>query len=116
MVQLRVDRDLDFSYEDANPYYASTAVGLDLTERLNKTWDVLGKAAWQSLAYRQFKQLGSTPKTDAGYGFGLGTGYRLGEALRLGVDAFYSTRRSVETARKYDGLRVGASVSYGLTQ
>ena len=36
--------------------------------------------------------------------------------MRLGVDAIYSMRRSVETVRQYDGLRVGASVSYGLTQ
>jgi hypothetical protein len=116
MVRLRVDRDLDFSYEAANPYYASTAVGLELTERLNKTWDVIGKADWNSLAYRQFDQIAAAPRTDVGRGFGLGTGYRLGETLRLGIEGFYSMRRSVETARQYDGLRVGASVSYGLAQ
>ena len=113
---LRVDRDLNFSYEDANPYYTATSVSLVVTERLNRTWDVVPRGAWQSLAYRQVKPLPVVGKTETGRGVGLGVGYRLGETLRLGLDAIYSMRRSIETARQYDGLRVGASVSYGLPQ
>ena len=115
-VRLRIGRDLDFSYEDANPYYTATSAELELTERLNRTWDVVGKGAWQTLAYRQVEPLPAVGRTETGRGYGLGVGYRLGETFRLGVDAIYSMRRSVEAARQYDGLRVGASVSYGLTQ
>jgi len=112
---VRVNRDLEFSYQDVSPYYAATVEGVDLTQRLNKTWDVVGKAEWQTLAYRQLAFVTDGIRTDVGRGYALGAGYRLGDTIRLGLDVGYSMRRSVETARQYDGLRVGASVSYGLT-
>ena len=115
-IHLKVDRDLNFSYLDATPYYAATSVGLDVTERITRTWDVLAQGVWQSLAYRQLKPLPAVAGADTGHGFGLGVGYRLNETIRLGLDAIYSTRQSAESARDYNGLRVGASVSYGITQ
>ena len=115
-IAVKIDRDLNFSYEDANPYYTATSAQVALTERLTRTWDVIARGAWQSLAYRQIDPLPVVGKTETGRGYGLGVGYRLGETLRLGIDAIYSMRRSIETARQYDGLRVGASVSYGIAQ
>jgi hypothetical protein len=115
-VRVRFDRDLNFSYQDATPYYTANSAELELTQRLTQTWDVVGKGVLQELAYRQLRPRPVVGMTETGRGVGFGVGYRLGETLRLGVEAMYSTRRSVETARQYDGLRVGASVSYGILQ
>ena len=115
-IEARLNRDLAFSYEDVNPYYALTDVNFALTERVTPSWDLVGRTGWQSLDYRQIQSLGSTARTDTGRLYGGGVGYRLGELLRLGLDVNYSVRRSQRTARQYDGLRVGASVSYGLPQ
>lgn len=115
--QVRVNRDLTFSYEPANPYYALTDVGFTITERITRTWDAVARAGWQSLDYRHVQSSAAVrERTDKGRQFGLGIGYRLGEAVRLGVDVNYLVRRSPESLREYDGLRVGASVSYGLSQ
>ena len=56
-------------------------------------------------------------KPDVGYIAGAGLGYRVGEILRLGVDANYYTRRSeIEGQRDYEGLRVFGSIVYGIQQ
>jgi len=49
--------------------------------------------------------------------YGAGIGYRVGEILRIGVDADYYQRTSEAlTQHNYEGFRVGASFSYGLPQ
>jgi hypothetical protein len=116
LVRLRLDRDLNFSYQDATPYYTANSAELELTQRLTQTWDVVGKGVFQELAYRQLRPLPTVGSTETGRGAGFGVGYWVGQTLRLSVEAMYSARRSGETARQYDGLRVGASVSYGILQ
>jgi Putative beta-barrel porin 2 len=116
LVRLRLDRDLNFSYQDATPYYTANSAELELTQRLTQTWDVVGKGVLQELAYRQLRPLPTVGSTETGRGAGFGVGYWVGQTLRLSVEAMYSARRSGETARQYDGLRVGASVSYGILQ
>jgi hypothetical protein len=116
-LHLRLARDLTYSYEAANPYYTLTDVTIEATERITRTWDTVGRAGWQSLDYRHNNaSAAAPPRTDTGTQYGVGIGYRLGESFRLGVDANYFVRRSVESFRQYDGLRVGASMSYGLSQ
>ena len=49
--------------------------------------------------------------------YGAGVGYRVGQTLRLGFDAVRYRRQSSDfVLREYDGLRFGASISYGLPQ
>jgi len=114
--QAQVHRDLAFSFEAANPYYALTDMSVAVTERITKAWDIIGRAGTQNLDYRQIQtSVVSTRRADKGRLYGLGGGYRLGEAVRLGLDVNYVVRRSPETIRQYEGFRVGATVSYGLS-
>jgi hypothetical protein len=115
---VRVGRDISYSYEVEQPYYTLTDLGLEVTERVTSVWDIVGRTAWQRLAYKTVTTSpNQTPRTDHGWQVGGGAGYRFGQTLRLGVDANYYQRESIEVdTRNYEGLRMGLSISYGLPQ
>jgi hypothetical protein len=116
-IGLKVSRDLEYSYQVEQPYYALTDTGLDVTERVTTTWDLVGRTSWQSLAYRNIATSTLPERTDHSWQAGGGVGYRLGQTFRIGLDANYYKRQVNDiAARNYKGLRVGASVSYGLPQ
>ena len=118
-LEVRLARDVNFSYQTEQPYYTLTDVGLRLTERLTYTWDVVLHGGRQVLGYRATTSstLASDPQQDTIFQYGGGIGYRLSNTFRLGVDSIYFLRRSSNVAlRDFEGLRIGASVSYGLPQ
>ncbi len=115
---LNVQRDITYSYEALQPFYALTDVGGDVTQRITRGWDVVIRGSRQSMAYKNVVTAVPLPKrTDRSWMGGGGIGYRVGETLRLGFDANYY-RRTVDLneTRNYEGLRLGASISYGLPQ
>ena len=116
--ELKVDRDVAFSFEALRPYYALFDTGLTVTQRVTRSWELVGSGARQTLAYRQLASLGDEDGgVDRGYTVGGGLGYLAGETLRLGVDANYYTRRAeFEGRRDYEGLRVFGSIRYGIRQ
>jgi hypothetical protein len=118
LVVARVGRDLAYSYQFINPYYALSDVALSVTERFGTSWDVIGRAGWQSMAYSTLDSSASAAdRTDKGRVFGGGVGYLLGDVLRIGFDANYYQRLApLAIGRDYQGLRMGASISYGSTQ
>jgi hypothetical protein len=89
-----------------------------LTQRLTDAWEVVGRGGLQTLEYQQFQSIRTAKlRTDTVRQYGAGVGYRLGQTLRLGFDAVRYRRQSSELAlREYEGLRFGASISYGLPQ
>ena len=120
---IQVERDVQFSYEQFQPYYILTGVTGTITRRLNPTWDLQARAGNQSLAYRNVVLPGdgsnsgiagsTTGRTDHVLYYGGGVGYRLGHDTRLGFNVDYYTRRSDVQINQYKGLRVGSSVTYG---
>ena len=116
-VGLHVLRDLSYSYLDATPYYALTDFGFDVTQRITYNWDVVARSSWQSMDYQALAGSSVAPPQDQSWSAGGGVGYRIGHTLRVGFDANYYRRDSqVSAGRDYDGLRAGASISYGLPQ
>ena len=115
---VRVARDLTFSYEVLQPYYTLTDTGLTVTQRITYKWDVIGRTSWQSLAYRNVTSaIALNERTDHSWQLGTGVGYRVGETLRIGIDAnYYQERRAGGGVPELRGLRFGASISYGLPQ
>jgi hypothetical protein len=110
----KVDRDITFSFEETTPYYTLTNTQLTIDQRIATVWDVVASGALQSLAYRGSRIALIADHTDTGRVVGLGLGYLVGETFRVGFDVNYYSRRSQLARRGYDGLRAGASVSYGL--
>ncbi len=117
-VLFNVSRDLAYSYEIDRPYYALTDTGVEVTERVTSSWDIVGRTSRQSLAYRNVAAaLDLRKRTDHSWLAGAGIGYRVGRTLRIGFDANYYKRTVDEiVSRNYRGLRLGASVSYGSPQ
>src|SRR5262249_42198114 len=117
--ELKLNRDVGFSYQDLQPYYLLTDIGLGITQRLTYSWDVTARGARQFLDYKGVTDpaLALTPPAEPNYEYGGGVGYLFGKTLRLGIDVIYYQRRSTTTTlRNYDGMRYGASVVYGLPQ
>ena len=117
---VKVARDVNYSYQADQPYYALTDLGLVVTQRITYSWDVVVRGGYQVLDYTAIRtavQASADPQVDTIRQYGGGIGYRLGHTFRLGVDSIYFRRRSSNVAlREFEGLRVGASVSYGLPQ
>jgi hypothetical protein len=121
---IQVDRDVQFSYEQREPYYVLTGLTGTITQRLSNSWDLQARAGNQQLTYRTALVIEGAPgpgfspsfpagRTDNVVFYGGGAGYRLGPGLRLGVNVDYYTRRSDIQINQYEGLRIGSSVTYG---
>ncbi len=121
---VQVDRDVQFSYEQREPYYIQTGLTGTITQRLSNTWDLQARAGNQQLAYKTALVIEGAPgqgfgpqfpagRVDNVVFYGGGAGYRLGPGLRLGVNVDYYTRRSDIEINQYQGLRIGSSVTYG---
>jgi hypothetical protein len=125
-VDVRVNRDVVFSYEPTEPYYTLTDIGITLTQRVTYEWDIIGRIGWQALAYQSLvlPTLSGVSATveapghvDHSRQYGGGLGYRVGRTFRVGVNADYYRRLSpVAGVRDYTGFRVGMSIGYGLIQ
>ncbi|MGC4081068.1 MAG: outer membrane beta-barrel protein, partial [Vicinamibacterales bacterium] len=114
-VAINVSRDVAYSYETTLPYYTLTDAGLEITQLITGSWDLVARGSRQSLAYRTVTPDLTPERTDTGWMAGAGIGYRIGETLRIGVDVNDYTRTvNGNEARSYRGLRAGASISYGL--
>lgn len=116
--QVKVDRDVMYSFEAARPYYALLDFGLTVTQRITPAWEILARGSRQTLRYRLLDAGNSAaPPADRGYIYGAGLGYLLGETFRLGLDVNSYTRRSeFEGRRDYEGVRIFGSISYGIQQ
>jgi hypothetical protein len=110
----RVARDVTYSFEALEPYYLLTDLGFTVTQRLNRRWDVVGRAARQALDYKAVGVLTAPDRTDRARQVGGGVGYHVGEIMRLGLDTEFASRRSPITNRSYDGWRSGLSITYGM--
>ena len=107
-----IARDVQYSYEDLEPYYLSTGGRLTVTQQVIGRLDVQGFAGRQTMAYRH-RGLDSESRHDRAETFGGGTGYRIRENMRLGVTLEINRRLSELDARRYVRRRLYASLTYG---
>ena len=111
-------RDVTYSYETTQPYYLLTNVGLKVLQKVTTHWDLTGNLGRQWLGYRDIVAPGVVggDRLDRSYYVGGGVGYEMSDDLRVGVEAnYYSRTSNTVTFNEYNGLRVGAVVSYGLS-
>ncbi|MCA1586066.1 MAG: outer membrane beta-barrel protein [Acidobacteria bacterium] len=123
--QARVSRDVAYSVEVIYPYFVLTDVSGAVTHRLTDSWELLGIASQQRLAYRSTQPSPLIPgpstspalqvsdRTDTFFNWGAGVGYRLGRYTRVGLNAEYYRRRSVFDGRTFSSLRLNSSLTYG---
>jgi hypothetical protein len=113
------DRDFQFAFEVARPYFVDNGVGLFVRRAIAGKFDVVANAARHRYAYQPFavQAADSEPvreRIDTTDNYGLNLGYRAKRQTRIGLGVSYWTRASpLETSREYDGLRIGTTVTYG---
>jgi hypothetical protein len=110
-----VNRAIEFSYDNDQPYYVLTGTGGSISQRIGGPVDVLARASHQRLHYQN--RVGSQPeadRTDHVRSYGAGAGVRLGEELRLGFYVDRERRTSILSDHEYEGLKFGTSLTYGL--
>lgn len=112
----KLDRDVDYSFEPAQPYFVSTGGNVSMTQALGGRWDVIVRGGRQRLDYRNL--IGATPavtplRLDRIVIVGTGLGYRLGIDARIGFDINYGRRLSPLVNRRYSGVQFGGSFTYG---
>jgi hypothetical protein len=110
-----VDRDVDYSFEPAQPYFLSTGGTVSLMQAIAGSWDAVGRIGRRRLAYRDvvLSHPGDIGRLDRLMTYGVGLGYRLGIDARIGVDINYGRRLSPISGRRYNGFQFGGSFTYG---
>ncbi len=111
------DRDYQFAYEIATPYYVDNGVGASVRRAIARRFDVTVDASRHRYDYRrraveplETEQL--PERVDSTDRCGLSVGYRLTRQTRVGVGVSYWTRRSsVRALRAADGFRYGLLVT-----
>ena len=109
---LDLARDVQYSYEDLEPYYLSTGGRLTVTHQLVGPVDVQGFGGRQSLGYRSTLATTET-RTDRVETYGAGAGYRFHSQFRVGFTWEHNRRRSDLPDRRYERRRLFASLTYG---
>ena len=106
-------RDVQYSFEDLEPYYLSTGGRLTITHQLVGPLDVQGIASRQTMGYRQRQVQNEVRRRDEVQTLGGGAGYRLRATMRLGLNWELTRRLSPLVERQYVRRRVYASLTYG---
>jgi hypothetical protein len=117
---VRYNRDVNYSFEQTQPYFVDNSVGASVRRALGRRFDALVSADRHRYAYRDLS-LGlpvSSPaipaRVDTTWNYAGSIGYRIGREGRVGFGVSYWTRDSTtDRFRNYDGLRIRTTVTYG---
>ncbi len=122
-VDLLLSRDVQYSFEETEPYYLTTGLRVVVTQQLGESFDVRAIVGRDRLEYREE----ATSPGPSGFGpgsdkdtridrasvLGAGVGYRFQANLRTGLDVEFAKRTSDVPDRRYERTRVVASMTYG---
>lgn len=111
---VEVERDTAYSFDALHPYYVQTGARVTITQQIGGPFDLQVTIGRYELVFRDLPDPASGPRgTEQLTTGGLRVGYRLGETLRIGVNAQLQKRHSIFRAdRDYDRLIYYGSLSY----
>jgi hypothetical protein len=109
---VKVNRDMDYSYETDEPYFLASGANLTLTQAVGGRWDALGRVGREHLDYQRADLQPSGRRDQVGT-YGSGVGYHLDNDARIGFDVNYVKRLSPVASRHYSGFQIGGSFRYG---
>lgn len=114
-VSVQFLRDIQYSYQVTQPYYVQTGGTFSVTQRIAGPVDAAGRLTVQSLAYRNRDGLDPffDDRVDHVLMYGGSVGYHVGRDLRIAFNVDHATRDSEVDLQRYEGLRMGVSVTYG---
>ena len=106
-----VEREVQYSYDIATPYYVQTGWTATLTQRVTGRWDAQLSGGRDRLSYQAIDT--ANERQDFVGRFGGGIGYSLRDQVRASFDVNSFYRSSGLRGREYGGVRAGVSVTYG---
>jgi hypothetical protein len=116
-----MSRDIQYSYQETQPYYLQTGVQGSIAQQIFGPFDVVARGAYASLAYRDREGLellrGATiitDRVDTHRSYGVGAGYHMGKDLRLGFNVDHVDRVSPIASRQYSDTLFGSQITYGV--
>ncbi len=114
-VDLGVTRDLQYSYDPAEPFYIQTGYNLMVTQPIVTRWDAQVRGGRYRLDYQRAGDASTATPDRLEYfnTLGGGFGYHLSGDTRVGFNLDYFRRQSDTIYRGYKGLRGGLVVTYG---
>jgi hypothetical protein len=113
-IGLRADRDIQYSYEIANPIYVQTGALGSITQHLYGSVDAIARFGVAQLDYKNriTDVLPALARTDYMRTFGAGIGYHASRRTRYGFNVDDYRRTSNRVLQQYNGLTMGVSVTY----
>jgi hypothetical protein len=111
-----MSRAIDFSYNNDQPYYVLSGGGGSIAQHIAGPVDAIARAGAYRLKYtsRGGASFEMVDRTDRVRSYGGGVGFRVGGNLRLGFNIDKERRTSILEKQTYEGLKYGASLTYGL--
>jgi hypothetical protein len=111
----KISRDVQFSYDPAQPYFLQNGYSLEVLQQLFGAVDIAVRAGTATVAYRDRTGTSvSATRPDRTRMYGAGVGYHLGRDTRIGVNVDQQGRTSPTSGHSYEGFRIWTAVSYGL--
>ena len=112
-VESRFTRDVQYSYEEALPYYVLTGVRATLATQLTNLLDVRVTGGHEGMRYRAYDG-GVSPGTDRQRVVGGGIGVRIGDRKRVVIQAELIERDSSRAhTREFENHRIFGSLTWG---
>lgn len=113
---VNVSRDIQYSYDINQPYYLQTGIVGSFAQQIYGPLDAVVRGGIQRLSYsdRVGGQVEVSDRTDDVQLYGGGFGYHIGRELRIGLNIDKQRRVTDVSRRRYNSLRIGTSVTYGL--
>jgi hypothetical protein len=119
-ISVGADRSVQNSYDIATPYYVQAGFNLEIAQLVLGRVDVVGRGGIARLTYRNRLDLpgptgdivGLARGTDRLVTYGVGLGYHLGRATRIGINYDQTQRESPIASHRYDRPSIGTSLTY----
>jgi hypothetical protein len=112
-VEALVSRDVEYSFEPAQPFYVESLWRLTLTQAISYDWDVRGQVGRTTLDYDRVEGAPFSGRVDRLWTYGVGFGRRFATDVRIGLDILRARRTSDVPGRDYEGWKFGGSITYG---
>ncbi len=115
---LGAGRNINYSYQDTEPYYLLTNVRLLVAQPLPGGFELYGGYDWEHMAYRWRYGVAATPsdsdRVDRLTALNGGVGFRLGRTFHLRIGVEETRRRSiVDPLQNFNRTRILSTVTVG---
>lgn len=112
-VEALLSRNVEYSFEPAQPFFVQSDWRVTLTQAISYDWDLRAQAGRARLDYEAVDAAPLSGRVDYLSVYGGGVGRRFGTEVRIGFDVVYTRRESGLPGQSYAGWKVGGSMTYG---